>query len=246
MSITQTGAVVILNRNTTPAITSLATGTIPLTIPVDATKVLIGVSGFSGTANVLSNNGNFAIGAQTSVGVGGAASTGLWQSALHYILNPATGAQNMTWQWGVSPGVVLDSTDVILEISYWKGVDTASPTRDSDGAQAAGPTVVTKSLSAQTGDLIAVMGGTDDTGAANLTYVWSGAAEVSGGNATNIGEADGSLATASPTANQTVGYTATGAEESSISAWVFKAAAAAGGDLNALIGEPINGYSALN
>lgn len=249
MAITQIGATIIINRNTTPAISSAATsgGTpIALTVPADATMVVIGVSGFGGTANLISANNTFDIGGNSSVGVGGAASTGFWQSALHYILNPATGAQNMDWQWGGAAGVGLDTVDVIAEISYWKGVDTGSPTRDSDGAQGAGATAVTKTLTALTGDLIIACGATNDVGTGNLTFAWSGATELSGGGATNIGEADASLATASPTGNQTVGYTATGAEEFSISVWVFKAAAAAGGDLSALIGEPINGYSALN
>jgi len=225
MAITQTGSVLVLDSDSTPAVSNAASGTIAITVPGDCTLVVIGVSGYSSTANLLSTNGSFDIGGNASVGVGGAASTSFWQSAEHYILNPATGAQNLDWQWGGGAGTAVTAASLKVTVSFWKGVDTGSPTRDSDGAQAGGATATTPTLTALSGDLIIATGATQDNEQGELTFAWSGASEVSGG--VHQGEADISLATASPSGNQTVGFTATGADESSVSAWVFKAAGGA-------------------
>lgn len=224
MAITQTGSVGVYDPTTSPSVSGAsATGSMAITVPADATMVVIGVSGYSDTVGRLSANGTFDINGNTSVGVGGASSGVIWQAALHYIVNPATGSVNLDWQWGGGAGAVLAAGDVIVMVSFWKGVDTASPTRSSNGNQAGGAsTVATSSLTALSGDKIIAVGGTNDAANGELTFSWTNATELSA--ATHRLDVDASLATADPTGNQTVSYSATGADDAAIAAFVFKAA----------------------
>jgi hypothetical protein len=220
MAITQTGTITTVTHGTTYG---AANGTLAsITVPADAEIMMIGVSGFSSSANLIATNGSFDIGGNTSVGVGGASSTSFWQCALHYILSPATGTQNLDWQWGGGAGTAL--TDPSAMISYWflRGIDTGSPTRDSDGTNGSGATQTTPTLTALSGDLIVMFGGSYDGGEANLTY--SFAPDTTLENETNLGYLDGAWGTAAPTGNQTVTWTATGADEGAIAAFVLKAA----------------------
>lgn len=225
MAITQTGSTTFINPGP-GTITLAASGTVTgITVPGDAEIMLLGVSAYSAVANRISANGTFDIGGNTSVGVGGAANNTLWESALHYILLPATGTQDLDWQWGGGAGAALDESSLIVCYSFWKGIDTASPVRDSGGAQAAADTATTPTLTAQSGDLIVAVAGTFDAVAGDLTFSFSG----SGGaavldNVAQFSNADMAIGTASPTGDQTITATATGAEEFSISAFVLKAA----------------------
>jgi hypothetical protein len=225
VAIEEVGTRVVITHVTEPAFTNAATGSVAITVPSDCTLVVIGLSAFLGSANALSAAGNFDINGNTSVGApGGCTNAGAMMSALHYIVNPATGSQNLDWQWGGGTGTGLDSASTCAIVSFWKGVDTASPTRDSDGAVSpASATATTPTLTAQSGDLIIAWGASQDDSSGNLTFSWSGATELAG--MANDSGFDGSLATVSPSGNQTVGFTATGAEQTAVAAFVFKAAA---------------------
>lgn len=222
MAITQTGSITTLSANGTYA---AASGTISsITVPGDAELMTIGVSCYSGTSNLVSTNGSFDIGGNTSVGIGGSLNSN-WHGVLHYILSPATGTQNLDWQWGGGSGTALDDPATIISYCFWKGVDTGSPVRDSDGAQTGTATTTTPSLTAQSGDLIIAWAGSFDGANADLTYTWTDATKLA--DVTNLSYADGSWATASPTGNQTVTAAATGADEIGVGAFVFKASGAA-------------------
>ena len=223
MAITQTGSITTVSGN---GVYNGASGTISgITVPADAEIMFIGVSAYSGTAAILSGAGTFDIGGNNSVGVASAATN--WRSALHYILAPATGTQNLDWQWGGGAGSALEDSVVIISRGFWKGIDTGSPVRDSDSQGGNGDSHTTPTLTAQTGDLIIAFGGSFDAPEANLSFTYSG----SGGAATlqdvtSASYADGAWGTASPTGDQTITWTATGADEGGIAAWVLKAAAA--------------------
>lgn len=217
MAITQTGSVTSWVDG---EISGTSTGTISgITVPADAEIMLIGVSAFHGTANVISANGVFDISGNTSVGVGGATSTSAWQCALHYILAPATGTQNLDWQWGAT----LTDSQVIASMSFWKGIDTGSPVRDSDGSNAGGDSESTPTLTAQTNDVIVAFGGTFDGSNGNLTFSFS--PDTTLANITNRAYVDAAWGTAAPTGNQAMTWTATGADEGGIAAFVLKPAA---------------------
>lgn len=222
-AITQTGSCTTVGST---SIYAAGSGTISsITVPGDATLMTIGVSAYHGTNGVTSANGSFDIGGNASVGVGGAASTN-WHGVQHYILNPATGTQNLDWQWGGGAGTALDDGTVIISYCFWLGVDTGSPVRDSDGAQSSGATTTTPTLTAQSGDLIIAWGTSFDGASANLTFTWTDATKLQ--DETAVDYADGSWATASPTGNQTVAASATGRDEGGVAAFVFKAAAGGG------------------
>lgn len=220
MAITQTGSITRLANSSGY---SAASGTISaITVPSDAELMLIAVSCYHGTSNTSSASGSFDIGGNASVGVGGGLSSN-WQCALHYILQPATGTQNLDWQWGGGAGSAMGDPAVLLAYWFYKGVDTASPIRDSDGAQASGTTATTPTLTAASGDLIVAAAASFNVAQADVTFSFSGATVLS--NLVNYTYADLALATASPSGNQTVGYTCLSSEEGGIAAFVFKAAA---------------------
>lgn len=246
MAIAQTGSITFINPAT---ITQAASGTVAsITVPSDAEIMLIGVSAYDDTANHISANGTFDIGGNASVGIGGASSTATWQSALHYILAPATGTQNLDWQWGGGAGSALSEASLKVWYGFWKGIDTGSPVRDSDGAQGATDTIASPTLTAQTGDLIVACGAAvDETfGNTDVTFDFTGdgGADVLE-NTTNFSFADIAVGTASPTGNQTITVTAaTLGAEASISAIVLKPAAAASvgrGPLAGPLGFPFAG-----
>jgi hypothetical protein len=228
MAITQTGSFTTLSGN---GLYNGASGTISaITVPADAEIMLIGVSAFSTTAGRISANGCFNIGAATSVGVGGAGSTSAWQAALHYILAPPVGTQNLEWQWGGGAGAALTDGIVVLGYLFLKGIDTASPIRDSDGSNGPGDSESTPTLTAQPGDWIVAYAGIFTSPGVDQTIAWSG-----GGGATslaqgaNFSHADGGFGKAEPTGNQVMTATATGSSEGGVGAFVIKPAAEAGG-----------------
>ena len=183
-------------------------------------------------SNRFATNGAFDIGGNASVAASGGTGTGAtqtdaWQAALHYILNPATGTQMLDWQWGGT----LDDGAPMLAYCFLKGIDTASPIRSADGSNASGDSESTGTLTAVTGDWIIAAGSSSDAAEVPLTFVWSG-----GGGATSLGTSPNrnyssvSIGKAEPTGNQTITWTATGADEGGIAAFVIKAAAAGGAD----------------
>jgi hypothetical protein len=225
MAIVQTGSVVTFSAiDTYAANTGTITG---ITVPADAEIMLIGVTGWSATANYFSG-GTFNIGASTSISVGTASDASItWKAALFYILAPPTGTQNLSWDW--AGAATADDADVIISMTYWKGINTAggaSTIRDSDGAQAATTSVTTPTITAQSGDLlVAWAGGYIDPETEN-TWTWTNATKLA--DITRQRDTDGSWATTSPSGNQTVTAGSAGAPENAIAAVVLIAAGAGG------------------
>lgn len=230
-AVTQTGSVITAPGGSTTYQPN--TGTITsITVPADAEMMLIGVGGFHGTANFFSVAGAFAIGANTSVSTSPAAdsSTSLWQGALHCIMSPATGTQDLAWNW--AGATAADDPAVIITYSFWKGVNTtgcgnAASVRDSDGVQSNGTSATSNTLTAQSGDLIVAWGTCIEVGEANQTFGWTNATSLA--DITISSYSDGGWATTSPTGNQTVTASAAACDETTVSAVVLVASGGGGG-----------------
>ena len=206
------------------------TGTVSttITVPADAEIVIVGVSGYQGSV------GGFAGATFTKGGVdtamtkatGGDSSAATWQGAAFYLVSPDTGAnKTLKWDW-IGTGTSGDGT-LNFSVTFWKGIDTASPVRDTDGAQASTFPVTTPTLTAQSGDLIVAFcshfrGAADGAGEVST---WTNLTELT--EVTNNGFSEGSWATGSPSGNTTVtAATGTSTEPGLIAIVLIPAAAA--------------------
>ncbi|MET0651067.1 MAG: hypothetical protein ABWY63_01020, partial [Hyphomicrobiaceae bacterium] len=223
MAITQTGTTVDTHSGGSTAETGQFYDFIP--VPADAELVIAAVSGYTGDANgfaslLMEKGGSFtAMTKLNSADVSGSE----WQAAMFYMVAPDTGdEQRINWDW-----VSGSDTHVVCSVTFWKGVDTASPIRDSDAFQGNGIPMTTPTLTAQTGDkLLAFFGGY--TGGSNGTVdSWTGATTLA--NNANHDYIDSAWGSANPTGNQTVEVTSVtsfGANDSALCAVVIKPAAA--------------------
>jgi hypothetical protein len=233
MAIAQAGSTLQFGINN-----SANTGTVSsaVTVPADAEIAVVHVSGYGGgTANFLSSGSMTltkagADTAMTSFGGGAADSnTGAWQAAGFYLLAPDTGSsKSLKWDW-VGTGTAGDSV-FNYAITFWKGIDTGSPVRDSDAAtnNSTFPKN-TPTLTCVSGDLIVAhlsgfVGAGDGSG--DVT-AWNNLTELS--EPANFGYSEISIATGSPSGDTTVGVqSVTAYGEGGVVALVLKAAAAAG------------------
>jgi hypothetical protein len=229
MAITQTGSTLAIQATTTA---NTGTASTAITVPADAELVVVGVSGFtsangmSGGAMTFTKGG---VDTAMSATTGGNASTSVWQCGMFYLAVPDTGSnKTLKWDWagaGASGDPVFN-----FSLTFWKGVDTASPVRDSDGAQgsSAALPLSTPTLTAQSGDLIVAFSGffhAAQDGAGQVD-TWSNLTELT--EIAHNSYSEGAWATGSPSGNTTVGVsTGTGWEEGGIVAVVVKPAGTA-------------------
>src|SRR5882762_7830275 len=129
MAIVQTGSVLQF-----PGLGSANTGTVSttITVPSDAELVVVGWSGFSNTSSFFSSGSmTFTKGgadtAMTSVAGGDTAGSN-WGAGYFYLVLPDTGA-NKTLKWDWLGTAVADSANNVCSVTFWKGLNTASPTR---------------------------------------------------------------------------------------------------------------------
>jgi hypothetical protein len=228
---TQTGSVLQFN----PGTGNSGTVSTTITVPSDAELILVGVSGFNGgTANYLSG-GSMTFtkgGVDTAMVSAFTNDTAIdrFQSALFYQVLPDTGTnKTLKWDW---KGTLAGDDACKISITFWKGIDTASPIRDADGANSASTVVglSTPSLTAQSGDRIIVWTGfwTGSLAEGAITG-WSNCTLISNLTVSASGNADGAWADVVPTGNQTVGITSgTVANDGGIIGIVLKPAAVAG------------------
>lgn len=232
MAIVQTGSISsfsIVNNANTGTVSSA------ITVPDDAELVVVGVSGYQGTANGFAAMTFTKGGADTAMvkATGGDSTNSFWQGAMFYQALPDTGTnKSLKWDW-IGTGVSSDP-DMLISVSFWKGIDTASPVRDSDGSAPGGSMPhTTPTLTCVSGDKIVafcsgyITGGGSAQGTidswSNLTLLENILHDTTGTH-----EADGAWATGDPTADTTVAAsTSTNMAEGAIVALVVKAAAAA-------------------
>ena len=225
-AIAQTGSTLQIGENSTANTGTVST---TVTVPADAEIVVVALSAFGGT-NYFSG-GNFKFtkgGTQVNMTMVAGDSAGTWQTAMGYLALPDTGAnKTLSYDWagtGTSPDTVRN-----YSITFWKGIDTASPVCDSDGAQSGSFPVTTPTLTAETGDLIVAFcagfnGAQDGSGTINT---WSNLTELV--EVAHNSYAEGAWATGSPSGNTTVGASTGGNwSEPAIVAVVLKPAAAGG------------------
>lgn len=219
MAITRTGSVTQFNATTGN------TGTQGVTVPADAEIMVFGVTGYpdGGEASYFSG-GSVSLNGSAFTAVAGDANNSAFEGSLFYLTLPSTGSQTLSWDW-LGAGAIT-SLGPKGAYAFYKGIDTASPVRDSDGAQAAADPHTTKSLTAVTNDLIVAFGYQFADGF-DRTWTWTNATEQQA--LTLFQDADGSWAEASPTGNQTVSFTSTGSRDGGVCAIVLKPAAVGGG-----------------
>ena len=173
-----------------------------ITVPADAEIVVASVSKFigfvvGGLQSMTFTKGGSQV-AMTKV-TGGDTNGSTWNAALFYLVAPDTGAnKTLAWSWSQ----VADDASNLFTVTFWKGIDTAAPVRDSDGGQNGTFPSDSLTLDAQTGDLLlAYVGFTCDaestvTSLTNLTILE---------NLTfTAGYSDGALMTASPSGSTTI------------------------------------------
>jgi hypothetical protein len=204
-------------------ITSTAnSGSQSITIPADATLVVVAVSGYSGTTTNFFSGGTLTLnGVTRSVGRTDDAYSSYGMTAIFYWVNPATGSRTLAWNWA---GSGVATTGVHIFYAFYKGVDTTNPIKSSGGGHNHTTTVNTGAMTAATGDLaIAVAYANSTTGPASVS--WTNAIQAAG----SLYNMDyGAFAENSPSANITITESFSGGSgpDSAISGIVLAAAAA--------------------
>lgn len=200
---------------------SANSGSTSVTVPADATLMVVGVGGFFGTANQFSGGSVTIAGASLTAISGADASTSFWQGVIFYRVNPTTGSQTFAWDW---VGAGAPDAGVSLTYAFYKGIDTGSPLKDSFASQAAGSPTATDSMTATTGDCIVAWGSAFTGGAGAHAFTWTNTTELTD---TFFGTGAHSLSEAFPSGDTTV--TASEGEDQDIAlvAAVFRVAGAA-------------------
>jgi hypothetical protein len=190
-------------------------GSFSVSIPADATVLVVGVAGS------VNSPGYFSDYPPTIGGGGNIMSVGNQQdddtpvsttdyAVIFYFVNPPTGSQTLAYNWG-SSYTIADGGHIVT--AFYKGVDTSNPIRSSGGeqSQAASPdSATTGSLTGQSGDMFVGMAYSDDENNTGST-TWTNATELTDDLAqgTNTGWTGGSLAEQSLSGNVTVTATTT-------------------------------------
>lgn len=214
MAITRIGSLTQINSSTNASSQSVS-------VPTDAELMVVVVSGYESVANFFTS-GSLTIGgdAFTAVSAGSNSDTSFFMGAMFYKVLPATGTQTLAWDWAGSS----ISNGAIIRYAFYRGIDTSSPVRDSHGTQNQTGFTISKTLTAQSGDLILAWQHLFDAG--TNTFSWTNATKVA--DATDFNGAAGSYAEGAPTGNVAITCTHTNTD-GGLSTLVLKPAAAGGG-----------------
>ena len=199
MAIVQTGSVLQFPG---PGSTNTGTVSTTITVPSDAELVVVGWSGYSSTANFFSTGSmTFTKGAvdtaMTAVS-GGDSNTSFWNAAYFYLVLPDTGSnKTLKWDWLGTAGATDPGS--LCSVTFWKGIDTASPVRGTGGGQAGGVPYTSGTITAATGDLIIAWVAATVSGEGSVDS-WSNLSLLS--QVTASTSADGAWATGSPSGNK--------------------------------------------
>lgn len=196
MAITRTGSITVIS-------TDSQTGSQSITVPSDANIMIVKVAGFFQYSQA--GEGTHTINSQSMTvifgyGVGD-------YTDIFYKTNPSTGSQTYEWDL-VSP----PQSTALLEISFYKGVDTADPIGDTAlSAYSATPdTRDTGEMTAASGDCVVVVALAYGDGSPLPSGVdWTNATELSD-NTYSLGAYSG--AEAFPSGNVTITATQNGGQ----------------------------------
>jgi len=169
------------------ATTNTGTVSASIDVPATATFVVVGVSGYAGSANYYSGGGMTMLKAASPAamtvaitGTGsGDESASTWGAAMFYMVAPDTGTNTLEWDWAGTAA----SVDVpLVSITFWKDVHQTTPVGAAVGGQGATNTpYTTSSITVATDDLLVAWVGAYCFAAAqdecNCTS-WSGVTEL--------------------------------------------------------------------
>lgn len=196
------------------------TGSSSVSVPSDAEMMVVAISGFESGAGYFSGGTVTIAGISMSVVAADGDNT-KFMGAMFYKILPTTGTQTLAWNWsGTNPS----EAGVVIAYGFYKGMDTVSPLRDSDGAQQAANPHVSKTLTAQSGDLIVAW--MFQYAPSDSTITWTGATSIYDSSVSVDGK--GSWAEASPTGNQTVSASGSSNQDGGVIAIVLKQAGGGG------------------
>lgn len=195
-----------------------------ITVPADAEAMIAGFSGYpdDNSASYFSG-GAVNIGGSAFTLVAGDGDSNAMEGALGYRILPPTGTQTLAWDWAGS--ATITGFPGVCFYGFIKGIDTASPIRDSYGHNQTAIPISTPSLLAQTGDLIISWGFQFDDGT-DSTSNWTNA---TGTDLTHNVNVDGSIGQTSPTGNIVITYNSSRSGDGGICSLVFKPASGGGG-----------------
>jgi|SRR5262245_4016166 len=207
MAITEAGTLIDINTGGNADNGTTAT----FTVPADAEIVIVATVNFAGggDGNVAFNNGVVTMkkgGVDTALTPvpGNLSAASNFGGAMWYMVLPDTGTgKTISWNW--SGTTATDRTNN-FRLVFFKGIDTASAVRDSNGVSLTSLPCTTPTLTAQSGDLIvawffAFNGGTEGT-----VDTWSNLTTLH--QVALINACDGAFGSGSPSGNTTVGVTA--------------------------------------
>lgn len=197
---------------------SANSGSQAISVPADAQMILVGVSGYYGSANYFTGGSVTLNGAAlTAASAGSNSSTSYFMGGLFYRFSPSTGTQTLAWDW---PGTAAPASGVVIVYGFYKGIDTTA-VRDADGKQGQAASYSTKTLAAQSGDMIVAWGHIYGNGSIGID--WTNALKVADFEASGqYRNAAGTWAEATPTGNVAVSYAHSGGDDGGISAIVVK------------------------
>lgn len=159
-AVVRTGSVTTIQSAISPASQSV-------TVPEDAELVVVSVGGYENVTNVFSS-GTVTLGGQalSVADADGDASTADTMAVQFYRVNPLTGSQSLVWTW---VGEADPDAGAVLHVSFYKGLDTASPIRWSGATQNDDSIAAT----AFPGDMVVAVGASEDS-----AHTWTNATEA--------------------------------------------------------------------
>jgi hypothetical protein len=151
-------------------------GTLSVTVPADAQIAVVGVLGRSDDTGFFDTNMTLTKGgtdvAMTRIGPTG--QTSAQTPVIYYLALPDTGAgKSLKYNW-TGANVPPAGAEPTISVTYWKGIDTASPVRSSgwQGELAERFSAVTDTLTAQDGDLVVGFAGGYGPGSEGSIDTW--------------------------------------------------------------------------
>lgn len=204
MSVTRTGSVGSIQS-------ALNSSSQAITVPSDAEIIVVSAGGYEPVASYFSGGAVTLNSVPLTVGRADDTDTAKVMSAMFYLVNPATGSQTLAWDW---VGTTTPDVGVQIYYSFYKGVNKASPIRDSQGIQQTGSTSVSRTVAnTQPGDMICAYSHMEQNNPNYPTGIdWTNATEVTE-NAYN--KSNNAYAENSAGADVTVTATGTGGSGSS-------------------------------
>ena len=189
MAITQTGTNLDF-----PVNSSAQSGTVSstITVPSDAQIVIVGVSNYHNVTNGHITMTFTKGGVDTAMSrEGGGDNVRNWETTLFWLVSPDTGAnKTLKWSWTSS----TPDANQVFSVTFWKGIDTASPVRSSAGNNGLRWPRNTPLLTAQDGDRIVAFSGFyyGPGGGVGEVSTWNNLIEVA--ECANQGYAEGAWA----------------------------------------------------